>query len=87
MRTTVHDELAAMRTDISGLAGELRGYTAEQGPRVAVLEHRLTESEKDIAEIKAAKKDNKLLWCTVALSVLSAVLSWLLPLLSAAGKG
>lgn len=52
LRAAVHDELTAMRTDLSGLAGELRGYSAEQGPRIAVLEHRVGECEKDILSVK-----------------------------------
>jgi hypothetical protein len=78
----VREEFAAVRVDISGLAGELRAYTTEQGPRVAVLEHRLAEAEKD----RASKKDTWRTWGTIAVAVVSVVLAWLLPLISAAGK-
>jgi hypothetical protein len=49
---------------------------------VAVLEHRLAEAEKD----RASKKDTWRTWGTIAVAVVSVVLAWLLPLISAAGK-
>lgn len=58
LRTAVHDELAGMRSDISGLAGELRGHMAEQGPRLAVVEHRIGEAEKDLITIQAAAQNS-----------------------------
>lgn len=76
LRAAVHDELAAMRTDLSGLAGELRGHTAEQGPRIAVVEHRLTEAEKDIAALQADKRTASSHRWTLVTAVAVAVLAW-----------
>lgn len=42
LRTTMHDELTGVRTDLSALAVEMR----LQVPKVAVLEHRVSQLEK-----------------------------------------
>jgi len=93
LRATMHDELAAVRADISDLAATLRGHMAEQGPRIAVLEHRIGETEKDIAEvrhaceadiaeIKQAREADRskrwTLWMAVVASVLSFIGSLIL---------
>lgn len=48
----VDEAMTGLRSDVSGLAGELRGHMAEQGPRVAVLEQRVAEAEKDITALQ-----------------------------------
>lgn len=60
LRAAVHEEIAGMRTDISGLAGEFRGHMAEQRPRIAVVEHRLKECEKDIVTIQASDHEMRI---------------------------
>jgi hypothetical protein len=97
LRGTVHDELGAMRKDVSTLAGELRAYSSEQGPRIAVLEHRLGEAEKDLITQKAEhdkeivkllegrRGDRTLKW-TVATAIIVAVLAWVPPLITLMGR-
>lgn len=85
LRSAVHDELTAMRTDISGLAGEMRGYMAQVAPRMAVLEHRLSEAEKDIAAIQATRADDKKLRWAVAAAVIAAVTGWVPGILALMG--
>jgi hypothetical protein len=81
-RSTVHDELAGMRTGIDDLSRELRGHLIEQGPRLAVIERRLDEAEKDMAELKASKKDKWQAWLAIGIAVLSALLAALVPVLT-----
>lgn len=96
LRATVHDELAAVRTDLTALGAELRTHAAEQGPRIAVLEHRLTEAEKDIATVQQERDHERVtreqeraadrrlrvqLLVAVAVCVLGAVLAWLTQLI------
>lgn len=91
----MHTELAALRGEVGQLAGEMRAHMTEQGPRMAVLEQRVGENEKDIVEeraarerdmaaIRDAKKTSWQVWLAIALAVLSPFVSWLLTL---AGKG
>lgn len=68
LRSSVHEELSATRADLSTLAAELRSYTARQEPRIAVLEHRQTELEKDMKEAQAARKDNRAVWVAFAVA-------------------
>jgi hypothetical protein len=65
-------------------------HSNDHETRLRVLERsdsRLVEVEKAIVELKAEKRDNRALWVAVAIAALSAVLSWLLPLLTTTGKG
>jgi hypothetical protein len=87
LRTAVHDELAGVRADLSGLAGELRGHSAQVAPRMAVLEHRTAELEKDLVMLRAEGVEDKRLRWTVAGAVLVAVLAWVPPLLQWIGGG
>lgn len=68
LRGAVHEELAATRAGVSDLATELRNYTAKQEPRIAVLEHRQTELEKDMKEAQASRKDNRAVWVAFAVA-------------------
>ncbi|MGW5647510.1 hypothetical protein [Saccharopolyspora sp. NPDC003762] len=77
LRATMHDELAAMRADISELAATLRGHMAEQGPRIAVLEHRIGKTEKDIDEIKQARESDRSKRWAVWMALLASVLSFI----------
>lgn len=97
LRSAVHDELGAMRKDVSTLAGELRAYSGEQGPRIAVLEHRLGETEKDLitqnaqhdkemAKILEGRRGDRTLRWTVATSVIVAVLAWVPHLIALIGR-
>lgn len=86
LRTAMDGSLAGMRSDISGLAGELRGHMAEQGPRLAVVEHRLTEAEKDVAALQAAGTDDKRLRWTLATAIAVAVLAWIPDLITLIGR-
>ncbi|MCI2421517.1 hypothetical protein MOQ72_29190 [Saccharopolyspora sp. K220] len=76
LRATMHDELAAVRADISELAATLRGHMNDLGPRIAVLEHRIGESEKDIAEIKSERDSDRSKRWTVWIALLASVLSF-----------
>lgn len=46
------ESMSGLRADISALAGEMRAHMSEQIPRMAVLEQRVNESEKDMAAIR-----------------------------------
>lgn len=97
LRGTVHDELSSMRKDVSTLAGELRAYSGEQGPRIAVLEHRLVEAEKDlltqkaqhdkdIAAIHDSRRGDRALRATVVTAIVVAVLAWAPALINLIGR-
>lgn len=66
-RTSMHDEIAALRTDLAGLGVEMRSHMAAVGPRIAVLEHRVDEAERDLkqaaidrsAEVAAVKQQHE----------------------------
>lgn len=76
LRASMHDELAAMRTDIANLAQELRSHTADQGPRIAVLEHRIGEVEQRVEQVSKDRTADRRLRVTVVVSLVVAVLGW-----------
>ena len=51
LRTSMNDALGGVRADLAALAGELRGYINEHGPAFAVIQHRLSEVEKDLSAL------------------------------------
>lgn len=51
LRSTVQSEVSGVRADFASLAGELRAHMSEQAPRQAVVEHRLSEAERDIQAV------------------------------------
>lgn len=79
LRASMHEELAAIRIDLSELSAEMRGHMAEHGPRVAVLEHRLGQAEAAIAEVKNARTTDRAQRWGVWMAVLAAVLSTTVP--------
>jgi hypothetical protein len=81
----VREELAAMRSDISVLAGELRGHAVQMAPRIAIVEHRIADIEGDLKAIQLAGTDDKKLRWTVITAVLVAVLAWIPDLLTLIG--
>lgn len=87
MRVSMHDELAAMRNDLGTLAAELRMHV----PQIAVIAHRVSEVEKDVAVIQTDRTNEKVerereraadrrlrlqLIFGVVVCVLGAVLAW-----------
>ncbi len=58
LRASVHDELAAMRTDLGALAAEMRSHTAVIGPQIAVILHRLDTHDKDLEEIRQQRQSD-----------------------------
>jgi hypothetical protein len=87
LRTAVHNELAATRVGHRYPLRGVAGLHGRAGPAYRRARTPLIDVEKDIVEIRAPKKDTKALWFTVAVAVLSAVLAWLSPLITATGKG
>lgn len=51
LSTRMDNALGGVRADLAALAGELRGYINEHGPAFAVIQHRLSEVEKDLASL------------------------------------
>ncbi|MCR3719126.1 MULTISPECIES: guided entry of tail-anchored proteins factor 1 [Prauserella salsuginis group] len=86
LRASMHDELAAMRTDIATLAQELRAHTADQGPRLAVLEHRADQAERAIADLESkrdtARIETRRLVGTSVTAVIVALLGWVPPIIT-----
>lgn len=90
LRSSMDNSLSGVRSDLATLAGELRGYVNEHGPALAVMSHRLAEAEKDISVLrtekdvaeKQSRQDRVTIRAAVAVAVLSALLSWLLPLIT-----
>jgi hypothetical protein len=76
----VREDVAAMRGDISGLAAELRAHMQEQGPRIAVFEHRLADVEQDVETVRQVLQGNTAertrgRW-GIATAITVAALSW-----------
>ncbi|WP_435583476.1 hypothetical protein [Amycolatopsis thermoflava] len=89
LRTTVHNELAAMGTRFDRLADEMRTQNAVVAPQIAVLTHRLGEHDKDIDELKRTRLQDKAdrqwstgLKVTVAGIALSVVVALVLAVLN-----
>lgn len=57
LRATFHDEISAIRTDFAGLSATVVEQTNKVTPKIAVLEHRVDEHDKDIAEVRQARAD------------------------------
>lgn len=91
LRTTVHDELAGVRKDMSGLAGEVRGHI----PRIAVLEHRADGHDREIRDLKRERSEDRThrrwsvgTWISAALgalAILATLVIGILNLIQAAG--
>ncbi|WP_158882004.1 hypothetical protein [Amycolatopsis anabasis] len=86
MRESVHDELTALRGDFAELAKALNSHVADHSARVAVLEHRLTEADAEISELKTAGKTSTATRVSVGIALLSAGLAWVPDIISAIGK-
>lgn len=89
----IYDELRQLTDRVTQSVGKLDDivrHSDDHETRLRVLERsdsRLVEVEKAIVELKSDKRDNKALWVAIAIGLISSVFGWLLPLLSAAGKG
>ena len=74
----VRDEIAGIRDDVSRIAAQVQGMAAEQGPKLAVLEHRVAEAEADIKNIHADRvRENTQMW-GLKVAAFGAVLAALL---------
>lgn len=78
----VREELKNIRSDLASLASELRQYTSEQGPKMAVLEHRLGSVEKDVSELQKTPLEDRKMRMGLYTSLTVSVLSWVPHLLS-----
>lgn len=84
-RTAMHEELAGIRKDISGLETALRNEI----PRIAVLESRVNDHDKDIQELKDQRLQDKQdrqwstsLKVTAALSLLAMLATFVVGILN-----
>ncbi|SFE54471.1 hypothetical protein SAMN04487819_11659 [Actinopolyspora alba] len=85
LRTSMQDELAAIRSDLSAITSEMRSHMAEHGPRVAVLEHRVAQAEQNLANLQAARtRDRGLRWALLV-AIIGAVLGWVPTLVTLTG--
>lgn len=96
IRASVSTSSEGMRSELATLAGELRGFIQEYGPAFAVIQHRLSEAEKDLTllggkldqaekdremEANQARRDRIAQRWTLAVAVAVTILAWVLPLL------
>ncbi|WP_033288243.1 hypothetical protein [Amycolatopsis jejuensis] len=55
-RRTMHDELGALRKEMTDGWAEMRAHVSTVAPQMAVIHHRLDEHDREIAEGKAQRE-------------------------------